>query len=134
MYETDYIRLEDDDALLYSTSPNTKVKHIRKKERLQQEKEEKSSKISLIPKTKEQELNETRKSVFGPSISTRSVPTKCNKCGHIIYGILVSVIFSAGPNIMTPFISYKCDGCGKEGYRSVKEKALPPDEFEKHYF
>jgi len=80
------------------------------------------------------EFSDTRESLFGSVISERVVPCKCNKCGKPVNGDLISCIFSPGTGIMTPFISYSCGYCKHIGRRSVKEKALPPDEFEKYYF
>lgn len=120
LYENDY---ED---LLYSTSNNTKTKHIEKPKR--------TFNTNTTSKTTEEQLHDTRISVFGPAISERVVPCKCNKCGHKVSGTLVSMIFSPASNLMTPFIMYSCDSCQHKGHRSVQEKALLPKEFEKTYF
>lgn len=122
LYENDY------EELLYSTSTSTKIRHIEKPKRT------KERNIEVAPKTKDEQLHDTRVSVFGPAISERIVPCKCNKCGHRVNGTLVSMIFSPSSNLMTPFIMYHCEGCQHKGHRSVQEKALPPKEFEKYYF
>lgn len=122
LYENDY------EELLYSTSTSTKTRHIEKPKRT------KERNLAPSPKTKDEQLHDTRVSVFGPAISERVVPCKCNKCGHRVSGTLVSMIFSPASNLMTPFIMYHCEGCQHKGHRSVQEKALPPKEFEKYYF
>lgn len=122
IYENDY------EELLYSTNEHTKIKHIDKPKRT------KERPLPQSTKTKEDQLYDDRDSLFGPPISERTVPCKCNKCGHKLNGKLISMIFSPVSNLMTPFISYKCDACQHKGHRSVKEKALPPKEFEKYYF
>ena len=125
LYENDFDAL-DDDALLYSS---TKTKHLPANKRKDKEKP-----LPASPKSTEEQLVDTRNNIFGPPISKRVVPCKCNKCGHNITGQLVSVIFSPISNLMTPFISYHCEGCQHSGHRSVKEKALCPNEFERTYF
>ena len=120
IYENDY------EELIYSTSKDTKIKHIEKPVKTKERPLEK-------PKTKkETEVN--RNNIFGDAISTKPIHCKCNKCGEAVIASLVSMIYTAVSDLTTPFVEYHCNHCNHSGHRSVKEKALPSAEFEKYYF
>jgi hypothetical protein len=120
IYENDY------EELIYSTSPDTKIKHVDKPVKSKE-------RPKAIPKSKK-ESEADRKNIFGDSISTKPVHCKCNKCGAAVTATLVSIIYTAISNLITPFVSYHCDSCNHTGYRSVKDKAMPAEAFEKFYF
>jgi hypothetical protein len=120
IYENDY------EELIYSTSPNTKVKHVDKPVKSK-------DKPKVTIKTKK-ETEADRNDIFGDSISTKPIHCKCNKCGGSVVATLVSMIYTAVSDLTTPFVSYHCEHCKHSGHRSVKEKALPSAEFEKYYF
>lgn len=102
----------------------TKTRHVAKPEKIKTPQQYRT----------QSECRTARETIFGSVISERIVPCKCNKCGRPVNGDLISCIYSSDADIMTPFINYSCKGCGHNGFRSVKEKALPPSEFEKYYF
>lgn len=126
IYENDY------EELIYSTSPETKIKHVEKPARKTREKS--VDKKPASSQSSKQQTEATRNELFGEAISKKTVSCKCNKCSAQVTGTLVSMIYTAFSNMMTPFVSYHCDACSHTGHRSVKEKSLPAAEFERFYF